>query len=449
MKDGTEVATVEGLMELVREYGARRLAFSVVINAEADRRWREAEDAVFTYATRLGGQEARPAPGGGCNRDMHSDYADGFDAGLQQMKARKDAAYLERNQVVAAVAKCFPSGIARTAIEGWSEDWHGCVYIDLPTGQASWHFHDSQAYLFDGLPPYTGTWDGHDTPEKYRRLASLGVNGGSSPSGSAHLAAPHGDDAARSVVEAPEPSTPSGESDPLTASTAARATVEAPGAATATSLAGDTRCDYLRTALSTVASAVMDITVERSTIAKFAVHALLASDASTNHPTSDRPTDGEATLAVNERNEQDQGAPPQAGEGVVSVPVVPTPGMIDAALQAPASVEAMYRAMLAARPPAAPEGARPSLEGEAAPGPTVADVVAVYTRAGVPAVPQTDAMEVLKELIETDNELHVFMGATTALPTAKWAQHTSRYEAAWERARSLVGAAAMQTLEER
>lgn len=43
----------------------------------------------------------------------------------------------------------------------------------MPTGQASWHFHDSQAYLFDGLPAYQGAWDGHDTPEKYRRLAQL------------------------------------------------------------------------------------------------------------------------------------------------------------------------------------------------------------------------------------------------------------------------------------
>lgn len=89
------------------------------------------------------------------------------------LASRKDGAYLERNQVVAALAKCFPSGVALTAIDGWSEDWHGCVYIDLPTGQVSWHFHDSQAYLFDGLPAYGGTWDGHDTPEKYRRVAAL------------------------------------------------------------------------------------------------------------------------------------------------------------------------------------------------------------------------------------------------------------------------------------
>lgn len=98
---------------------------------------------------------------------------DDAEAEIEAMRDRKDAAYYERNQVVAALAKCFPSGTARTAIEGWSDDWHGCVYIDLPTGQVSWHFHDSQAHLFADLPPYAGAWDGHDTPEKYRRLAAL------------------------------------------------------------------------------------------------------------------------------------------------------------------------------------------------------------------------------------------------------------------------------------
>lgn len=95
------------------------------------------------------------------------------EAARADMETRKDSAYFERNQVVAGLAKCFPSGVARTAIEGWSEDWHGCVYINLPTGQVSWHFHDSQAHLFDGLPQYDGKWDGHDTPEKYRRVAAL------------------------------------------------------------------------------------------------------------------------------------------------------------------------------------------------------------------------------------------------------------------------------------
>lgn len=92
-------------------------------------------------------------------------------------EAAKDGAYLERNQCVALIARMahalgYWAGTAKTAIEGWSEDWHGCTYIDLPAGQVSWHYHDSQAYLFDWLPPYCGEWDGHDTSEKYRRVLS-------------------------------------------------------------------------------------------------------------------------------------------------------------------------------------------------------------------------------------------------------------------------------------
>lgn len=84
-----------------------------------------------------------------------------------------DAAYLERNRLVALLAAIYPSGIARTAIEGWDPAWHGCVYIDLPTGQASWHYHDSQAHLFAHLPAYTKSWDGHTTEQKYERVAAL------------------------------------------------------------------------------------------------------------------------------------------------------------------------------------------------------------------------------------------------------------------------------------
>lgn len=84
-----------------------------------------------------------------------------------------DQAYEERNKLVAALARLFPSGVRKTAIEGWDPAWHGCVFIDLPTGQVSWHFHDREASLFDGLPPYEKPWDGHTTPEKYERVAAL------------------------------------------------------------------------------------------------------------------------------------------------------------------------------------------------------------------------------------------------------------------------------------
>ncbi len=86
--------------------------------------------------------------------------------------------YTERNRVVAALAKILSMmgsnvGVAKTNIEGWLPEWHTCVFIDLPRneGQLSWHFHDSDAYLLDGLPEYKGKWDGHTTEQKYEDLA--------------------------------------------------------------------------------------------------------------------------------------------------------------------------------------------------------------------------------------------------------------------------------------
>ena len=92
---------------------------------------------------------------------------------LEKKDADKDEAYLQRNNLVAALARIYPSGIMRTNIPGWSEDWHGCCFIDLPSGQISYHYHDSHAYLFDGLPPYKKVWDGHDKETVHKRLAAL------------------------------------------------------------------------------------------------------------------------------------------------------------------------------------------------------------------------------------------------------------------------------------
>ena len=80
-------------------------------------------------------------------------------------------AYRERNQLVALLSTLFPSGKAKTAIEGWDEAWHGCVYIDFPWGQASWHYHTDDEWMFERLPPYTEEWDGHTTEAKYAMIA--------------------------------------------------------------------------------------------------------------------------------------------------------------------------------------------------------------------------------------------------------------------------------------
>lgn len=85
----------------------------------------------------------------------------------------KDEAYFERNRLVAFLSRLYPSGIARTDIPGWDPEWHGCVYIDTPAGQMSWHYHDRDAWLFEDLPPASVEWDGHSTDEKYERLWRL------------------------------------------------------------------------------------------------------------------------------------------------------------------------------------------------------------------------------------------------------------------------------------
>lgn len=103
------------------------------------------------------------------------------DAELARVREEKDGAYEERNRVVAALSKVFPAVRTRTDIEGWDPEWHGCVYIDLPTGQASWHFHDRDAWMFDHLPERHVEWDGHTTEEKYQRLASLNPEDSTKP----------------------------------------------------------------------------------------------------------------------------------------------------------------------------------------------------------------------------------------------------------------------------
>lgn len=91
----------------------------------------------------------------------------------ERVLATINGAYSERNQLVALLARLYPSGVAHTPIEGWDPAWLGCVYIDLPNGQASWHFHESEAHLFAGLPAYDKPYDGHTTPQKYQRIAEL------------------------------------------------------------------------------------------------------------------------------------------------------------------------------------------------------------------------------------------------------------------------------------
>lgn len=51
-----------------------------------------------------------------------------------------------------------------------SPDWP-VLFIDLPTGQVSWHLTVEARRSAPDIRAYDGAWDGHDTETKYRRLA--------------------------------------------------------------------------------------------------------------------------------------------------------------------------------------------------------------------------------------------------------------------------------------
>lgn len=93
------------------------------------------------------------------------------------VKAWKNRVYTERNELAAALARAVLAmgGTAGTREHpaedtSWEPDWRGIVMVDLPTGQASWHVHDSERHLLEGLPVYPGEWDGHTTEEKRDRV---------------------------------------------------------------------------------------------------------------------------------------------------------------------------------------------------------------------------------------------------------------------------------------
>lgn len=94
---------------------------------------------------------------------------------VAELEKQKNGAYSERNRLVSALSKVFPSSIERHPDDDleWENDWRWIVFIDLPTGQATWHIHDSEIPLFKHLEIKGRKWDGHTNDEKYARLNAL------------------------------------------------------------------------------------------------------------------------------------------------------------------------------------------------------------------------------------------------------------------------------------
>lgn len=78
-----------------------------------------------------------------------------------------DAVYRERAHLLGLLAAVFPSHLQPDPAE---PDWP-VLYINLPTGQCTWHIGENDIDLFahvrrDVYEP----WDGHTTEEKYARV---------------------------------------------------------------------------------------------------------------------------------------------------------------------------------------------------------------------------------------------------------------------------------------
>jgi hypothetical protein len=95
-----------------------------------------------------------------------------YDELAQQINAT-NSAYNERARLVALLATIWPAtwNYGDTAETDWA-----VVYIELPTGQATWHVRESDMGLFEHVErDDTTIWDGHTTAEKYDRIARLGA----------------------------------------------------------------------------------------------------------------------------------------------------------------------------------------------------------------------------------------------------------------------------------
>ena len=86
---------------------------------------------------------------------------------MNKLESTPDEAYLDRNLAVQVMAKMALQLGCRVGVREREEEW-SILYIDLPTGQVSWHIPASE--LIGDFRDYEGEWDGHDLEMKRRRV---------------------------------------------------------------------------------------------------------------------------------------------------------------------------------------------------------------------------------------------------------------------------------------
>jgi hypothetical protein len=72
---------------------------------------------------------------------------------IMSLLRTKDAAYQERNKLLAYLSQKFPSHLTEhdPSDATWDDMWRTIVVIALPEGETSWHIHDHEIKLFEHL----------------------------------------------------------------------------------------------------------------------------------------------------------------------------------------------------------------------------------------------------------------------------------------------------------
>lgn len=96
----------------------------------------------------------------------------------------KNTAYRQRNEAALGMARMamalgMPVGVLEDKTRA---GFPYLLYIDLPTGQVSWHFMAMDRDLLSPFQKYEREWDGHDDDERSRRLISFSEGGQTCPS---------------------------------------------------------------------------------------------------------------------------------------------------------------------------------------------------------------------------------------------------------------------------
>lgn len=100
---------------------------------------------------------------------------------LDSTEAVKNQAYAERNKVLSLTARMAQKlglnvGLGKDESPDADPDYYLILFIDLPSGQVSWHLRNDEVKPMFGFLPFYGTpWDGHSTEEKYQRVLEPGL----------------------------------------------------------------------------------------------------------------------------------------------------------------------------------------------------------------------------------------------------------------------------------